>query len=246
MISLTYSWFFFVICFVVPKGQIYEREEIGKYLDGKEDDDEVLSPVTKQPFESRALYPVVHVRNTIEHLVESGIIEGELADTWKERMAKKKRSEKKLKKTKENAENGDAGAMYDLGVMYEHGENGLKEVDEEAYKWYKKAANAGNVMGMASAGTYLLNGWGVEENRSEGLIMLVTAANSGSNFACFELGKLYFHGLFGVEVNYASAKHWLEKALAVGEDSCEHEHLSRESVEDAKGLKAECIAYLDV
>ena len=200
--------------------------------------------MTKQPFESRALYPAVHVRNTIEHLVESGIIEGELAETWKERMAKKKRLEKKVKKTKEDAENGDADAMYDLGVMYQHGEDGLKEDEEEAYKWYKKAADAGDVMGMASAGINLLYGWGVKTNRSEGLIMVVSAAKDGSDYACFQLGELYFRGLFGVEVNYASAKHWLKKASTEG--SCEHKHLEQESIDLAREWKSECMAYLDV
>ena len=202
--------------------------------------------MTKQPFESRALYPVVHVRNTIEHLVESGIIEGELADTWKKRMAKKKRSEKKLKKTKVDAENGDVDAMYDLALMYEYGENGLKEDDEEAYKWYKKAADAGDVMAAASVGQCLLDGSGVKKNQSEGLIILVTAANNGSDYACYELGKLYFYGRCGVEVNYASAKHWLEKALAEGEGSCQHEHLADDSIEFARELAAGCTAMLDV
>ena len=202
--------------------------------------------MTKQPFESRALYPAVHVRNTIEHLVESGIIEGELAETWKERMAKKKRSEKVLKKTKKDAENGDTTAMYEFGLMYEHGENGLKVDNEEAYKWYKMAADAGDVVGTAALGECLLNGWGVKKNLSEGLIMVVSAAKDGSDYACFLLGETYFHGRCGVEVNYASAKYWLEKALSAEARSCEHSHLTGEGVEDAERLKAECIAYLDV
>jgi len=41
------------------------------------------------------------VRSTIEHLIESGIVERELADAWKKRMAEKKRSEEMVKKTKE-------------------------------------------------------------------------------------------------------------------------------------------------
>ena len=55
--------------------------------------------MTKQPFKSHTLYPAVHVRSTIEHLIESGIVERELADAWKKRMAEKKRSEEMVKKT---------------------------------------------------------------------------------------------------------------------------------------------------
>ena len=69
------------------QGQIYERKEIEKYLKEKKDEDEILSPVTQEPIETETVIPSVHVRNTIEHLIESGIIEGEMADTWKKRMA---------------------------------------------------------------------------------------------------------------------------------------------------------------
>jgi len=232
---------------VIPnvQGQIYEREEIEKYLEGKEGDDDVLSPVTQQRLESKTLHPVIHVRNTIEHLIESGIIEGELADTWKERMSEKKWSEEELKRTKEKAENGNARSMYELGEMYENGNNGLVKDYEEAYKWYKKSSDAGDVMGTALVGECLLCGMGVERNQTEGLIMMAFAAAGGSNYACHLLGEIYFKGLFGSKVNYASAKRWLEKAVADGEGSCEHKHLADESIEGAQGWIAECNAFLE-
>jgi len=185
--------------------------------------------VTQQPFESKRLYPAFHVRNTIEHLIESGIVEGELADTWKDRMAEKKRSEEELKETKEAAENGDVEAMYILGYMYDH----VFDL-EEAYKWHKKAADAGHVKATALAGACLLYGWGVKKDRTEGHTMLAVAAAGGSNYACYKLGEMYFNGLCGPEINCANAKQWLEKAVAKGEGSCEYKHLDDESIEKAQ------------
>jgi len=202
--------------------------------------------VTKQPFKSHTLYPAVHVKSTIEHLVESGIVERELADAWKERMKAKKRSEEELKETKEDAENGDAHAMYNLGIMYEEGMSGLKKDNKKAYKWFQKAADAGSVMGRALVGEYLLSGLGcVKKDRTEGLIMLSAAATEGSNYACYFLGLMYFKGSYGSKVNYARAKKWFEKAVADGAGSCEHKHLADESVKRARGLIAECNAFLE-
>lgn len=233
------------ICFVRSQGQIYERKEIEKYLKKKEDEDEILSPVTKKPLETKILIPSVHVRNNIEHLVESGIVEGEMADTWKERMEEKRDGELTVKRWREGAEKGDTGAMYDLGVCYEYGDYDIEKDAGEAYRWYKKSADAGNVMGMAAVGDSLLNGCGVEEDRTEGLIMLVSAAKDGSDWACYIVGKLYFKGLFGSKVNYAKAKFWLQKAVAEGEGSCEHCHLNETQIKNAQTWTAECNAFLD-
>jgi len=158
---------------------------------------------------------------------------------------------------------GDADTMYEIGrdvyqigigkkVKLELGrkwkiekcvyeiDNGIEKTEHEAYKWYKKAAEAGSVKGMASVGMCLLRGEGVKENQSEGFIMLVSAANQGSDWACFELGKMYFKGRFGVEINYASAKHWLEKAVAEGTDGCKHKHLSDKFITEAQTFIADC------
>jgi len=245
ILGFNLSLYILTIVFILyAQGQIYERKAVEKYLE--KEGDAAVSPVTRERFKSKKLVPLVHVRNAIEHLIESGIVEGELADTWKERVAEKKRSEEELKRTKEGAENGNAEAMYDLGEMYKAGQNGLKKDWKEAYKWYKKAADAGNVMGTASVAACLLYGfWGVEKNQSEGLLMVMSAAKDGSDYACFLLGEIYFKGYFGFKVNYASSKQWLEKAVAEGEDSCEHRHLSDGGIEEAKGWIAQCIAFLE-
>ena len=41
------------------------------------------------------------------------------------------------------AEAGDAGGMYSLGIMYEHG-YGVAQDREQAVTWYRKAAALGD------------------------------------------------------------------------------------------------------
>ena len=199
--------------------------------------------MTKQPLETKALVLSVHVRNTIEHLIDSGIIEGEMADTWKERMAEKKRNEKKVKRTKESAEGGNADAMYNMGFFHTNGMYGLKKDDGEAYKWYEKSADAGSAKGMAAVGASLLKGWGVEKDQTEGLIVTASAAAKGSAYACCQLGYIYYKGVFGSKVNYVKAKFWLEKAIA--EDSFNHDHQEDEFMERARRWIANCNRLID-
>lgn len=47
------------------------------------------------------------------------------------------------------AEQGDAGAQFNLGVMYEFGRGNLKN-GREAFRWFKKAAEQGNALAQLS------------------------------------------------------------------------------------------------
>ena len=180
--------------------------------------------------------PLVHVRNTIEHLVESGIIEGEMADTWKDRMKEKRESEEAVRGWKEGAEKGDSNAMYYLALCYQDGKYGFKEDWKEAYKWFKKGSDDGNVLCMAMAGECLLTGTGTEVNFSEGFILISLAAERGSNHACYALGGCYYRGICRIGKDIEKAKFWLERALA---EDCEYDHLDDESKERARGWIAE-------
>lgn len=205
--------------------------EIEKYLEEKEDEDEILSPVTKQPLETEALHPSVLVRNTIEHLVESGIIKGELADTWKERMEEKRESEEKVRGWKEGAEKGDTDAMFDFALSCASGTHGLKVDKKEAYKWYKKGSDACNVYCMSEAGECLMYGIGTAPNVSEGLVLITLAAEKGSDFACFSLAECYYRGFHGIRKDFEKAKFWLAKVVA---GDCEYDHLADECVQKAR------------
>ena len=178
--------------------------------------------------------PLVHVRNTIEHLVESGIIEGELADTWKERMTEKRDGEEKVKKFMKEANEGDANAIYNIAICYMQGNGGLKEDFSEAYKWAKKGADMRHVESMALAGRSLAEGFGTEQSVSDGLILTSMSAQQGCSTACMFLGELYYEGRHGVVKNIENAKDWLRKALEGKDDT-----LSSDGVDTVKELLRE-------
>lgn len=270
---------------------MYEREEIEAYIrsQGRK---RLVSPVTQERID-RQVFPAVRVRNTIEHLVNSGAIEGELAETWKNRCAVvdlKKRAEggdaaamhtlgdwyldgeneltpneeealkwyneaagkgderaqkkakdiadkKEVREMKEKAEDGDADAMHTIGIWYHNGMHGLQESMADAFEWYLKASNAGNAKGMALAGSFMI--WkdgNVANDVPEGLHLLHSAAEMGSNYACYCLGEIYYQGDIGsgpgvgIQKNYAKAKKWLEKM-----DDCRYHHIGVHYKREAKG-----------
>jgi hypothetical protein len=56
--------------------------------------------------------------------------------------------------------------MNQLGRAYLHG-LGIARDPVEAVQWFRKAADAGNVLAMINLGNAYLNGVGVERNKSE-------------------------------------------------------------------------------
>ncbi|CAB9524813.1 Sel1 domain protein repeat-containing protein (Partial), partial [Seminavis robusta] len=130
------------------------------------------------------LFPAIQHRNTIETLVESGVIDGDLADKWNKKVEQKKKMEKLLKK----AEAGDGSAMYSAGIKYGSGLDGFKKDKKLAFQWHKKAHEVGDVRGKALMGWCYLHGTGVAKQHSLGLFYLIDAASQGSNFAAYDLG----------------------------------------------------------
>ena len=65
-----------------------------------------------------------------------------------------------------SAEQGDAGAQFNLGIIYDNGK-GVKQDFGEAVAWYRKAAEQGHAGAQFNLGFMYDNGRGVEENHSE-------------------------------------------------------------------------------
>ena len=84
------------------------------------------------------LLPATQARNTIEALVKSGAIDGEVATAWKRKLA----DETKVKETRAKAEDGNGDAMYCLGTWYGHGTNCLA-VDKGASSRVVRAQRGG-------------------------------------------------------------------------------------------------------
>ena len=191
-------------------GKIYERKAILEWFSKK---DRPTSPSTGAVI-GKKLLPAVQTKNTIEMLIKSGAIEGELATAWTEKLE----DEKEVKEMRAKAEDGDGLAMYWLGAWYEYGENGLEKDVVQARTWYERSAAVRHPHGMARFGECFLCGKGGPKNHAHGLVMVTQAAAFGSDLGAYHLGQVFFKGCCGLPKDPAQARFWLEKA--VGE--CEY------------------------
>ncbi len=195
-------------------GKIYERKAILEWFSKK---DRPISPSTGAVI-GKKLLPAVQTKNTIEMLVKSGAIEGELAEAW----TKKLEDETRVKTLRAKAEGGDAGAMYWLGAWYGHGLCGLAVDKAQARAWYERSAAARDPRGIATFGEYLLLGLGGSKETSFGLVNVTEAAGLGSDFAAYLLGKAFFHGMYNLPKDPVRARFWFKK---VADGECEYKHL---------------------
>lgn len=93
---------------------------------------------------------------------------------------------------------------------------GVPRNDSYAMKWYRKAADAGNDLGLVSLGDMYLAGRGDSTGQpNAALSCFQRAAAGGSDYAMFKLGLMYEKGR-GVIRDYSQAIAWYEKAAAAG------------------------------
>ena len=201
-------------------GKIYEREAILKWF--RQKDGDATSPSTGKVIDVE-LVPAVQVRNTIESLIKSGAIEGELAEAW----TKKLEREKEVNEIRVKAEGGDGYSMWRLGVRYRKGVLGLPEDAEQARAWYERSAAVRDPRGMAAFGEALLHGIGGSTDTSLGLVLVTEAATNGSDFGAYTLGKGFFYGNFGLTKDPVRARFWLKKVV---DGECKFKHLHQDHV----------------
>ena len=211
-------------------GKIYERKAILEWFSKK---DRPTSPSTGAVIGTKLL-PAVQTKNTIEMLIKSGAIEGELAEAW----TKKLEEETAVKEWRAKAEGGDGEAMYWLGVCYEFGKRGLAKDLSQARAWYERSAAARDPRGMARFGECLLCGKGGPKNHAHGLVMVTHAAGLGSDVGAYHLGQVFFNGNCGLPKDPAQARYWLKK---IADDECEVKQLNDEGLAEA----AACLRELD-
>ena len=187
---------------VAKDGQIYERSHILAWLSRN-----ATSPVTREPMGTE-LTPVPLIRNSIEKLVSSGAIEGDIAEAWQKASAEKTL----VKETCARAEGGDGYAMYLLGKWYQLGMNGLAVDKAQARAWYERSAAARDPRGLATFGCFLLDGIGGPQDNVFGIMNLAQAAELGSDYGAYILGHAFFSG-DGLPKDPVRARYWLKKAV---------------------------------
>jgi S1-C subfamily serine protease len=114
------------------------------------------------------------------------------------------------------AQSGDSNAQVALGNVFAEGLYGLAKNADEAVRWYKQAALAGNSVGQYMLGSSYELGQGVPSNLAQAVHWYRKSANQGYVSAQAALGSLYLKGS-GVEKDQIEAYKWLALAAAHGD-----------------------------
>ncbi len=111
---------------------------------------------------------------------------------------------------------------YTLREMVEKGRNAEERRDyKEAAKWYRQAAQQGDVEGQFHLSRMYEYGWGVPRNYSMAVKMLKKSAAGGYPEAQYSLGVDYCQG-YMMAHDYAEAMKWLLKASAQGSGAADY------------------------
>ena len=100
-------------------------------------------------------------------------------------------------------EHGTKEEQWRIGLMFEGEKNYI-----EAIKWYKLAAEKGDLYAQNNLGALYKNGQGVTQNYNEAIKWLRLAAEHGSVDDQFNLGEMYEE-----EKDYTNARIMFQKAL---------------------------------
>jgi Sel1 repeat-containing protein len=92
------------------------------------------------------------------------------------------------------AEQGDAGAQFQLAVMYCTGVGVVRNL-EEAVKWYRRSAEQGDRYAQYNLAVMLLKGQGASQEPEQAVHWCCEAAEQGLAEAQLQLGDLYCGGL---------------------------------------------------
>jgi len=85
-----------------------------------------------------------------------------------------------------------------------------------AEKWFRKAADLGDVGGMTGMSWIYFNGKGVPRDDAQGMRWVRMAADHGNTDAMLSLGIDYAHGWSGLPQDYTEAMRWSRKAADLG------------------------------
>ena len=113
-----------------------------------------------------------------------------------------------------NAEKGDATAMLNLGICYEHG-IGVSRNYSKALAWYQKAADNGVAEGYYNVGVCYEIGMGDKADPQKAAAYFLQSAEMGFAQGMFKMADIYLVG-FGVQQNDTNSFELLNKAARSG------------------------------
>lgn len=112
------------------------------------------------------------------------------------------------------AKDGHPEAEYNLGLLYQRGALGKRDIPAAAACW-KRAAAAGHGGAMHMLGAMYRAGDGVPRDYAESLRWFNAAAKLGHPDAQYQLAVMYLNGT-GVPRDNVRAREWMEEAASVG------------------------------
>lgn len=111
------------------------------------------------------------------------------------------------------AEQGYPRAQVRLGYIYDQ-----SRYYNEALRWYRQAAEAGNIEAAMSLASMYVAGEGTEPDPEAAGQWMRQAADSGEARAMMSIADAYEHGRLGLEVDTAQAVDWYKRAAENGID----------------------------
>lgn len=191
--------------------KIHERADIEKWIYTSTGEREGLkSPVTNLEMK-KTLIPAPRIFNSIQKVVENNEIDSTLAKSWLQRKNELDTYNKELADMLPKADAGNAEAMSLLGALYLHGCHGHSTDQEQAQAWLRRAYILGHPNAMATL-----------EVLERKKVLVERAATSGSDVACYTLGRWYENGLRDVPRDIQLSKYYFENAVSV---SCKYKQL---------------------
>ena len=117
-------------------------------------------------------------------------------------------------------EGGDINAMYNLGLIYDIGQNHISSDVHQAIYYYEQAAQQDHTIAMYNLGVIYRRGKGdIRMDIEKAISYYRQAADRGYIEAMVNLGVIYDRGVGGIPVDIDTAIHWYEKAIENGQDA---------------------------
>ncbi|KAE8986182.1 hypothetical protein PR001_g22666 [Phytophthora rubi] len=113
---------------------------------------------------------------------------------------------------------GDVGAMAAMGDLYYWGAHGIPRDHAQAYSYFNRAAQAGDVNSQSAVAGMLLKGEGTAQDNVTAIKWYEKAAEKNHTRALNGLGFIHFHGSGGVPENKSFALEYFERAAENQED----------------------------
>ena len=129
--------------------------------------------------------------------------------TYAKELDKAGRKEEALEWHKKAAEGGELDSWYYVGVAYEEGRGGPRDVSYAA-KCYEKGLSSESIGCRNRLGALYMDGNGVPQDYQKGVKLLEEAYRSGNKWGLVYLGRAYAKGL-GVPYDHGKARELLEK-----------------------------------